>query len=604
MKNWQPVEGHIMTRWAKEVTPENVWPEHPRPQLVRPEWLNLNGLWQYDIRDKVAELPDTMDVKFDSSGEILVPFPVESALSGVKRPLSPEQHLWYKRTFSLPDGWLGQKLLLHFGAVDWEATVWVNGQQVGTHRGGYVPFSFEISGWVKFEGENELVVVVWDPTDTHGQERGKQVLEPKNIWYTAVSGIWQTVWLEPVPQTAISRLKLTPDIDTEQLETAVFLDGDTSDIEVQVELFADGEPVAQATVAANHAQPLTLQVLNPKLWSPEDPYLYDLHVTLLRENEVVDQVESYVGMRKFGIGKDGNGRFRLQLNNQPYFQFGPLDQGYWPDGLYSPPTDEALRYDLEKTKELGFNMLRKHVKVEPARFYYHCDKLGLIVHQDMPNGGESVGMGLSTIAVLFGWRRNDKHYFKAGRKESENRQQFRDELQAMVDALYNATCISMWVPFNEGWGQFDAKEVSTWLREYDPTRSIDHASGWFDQKGPDFQSLHVYGKKLPNKPPKNRAVLLSEFGGFSLKLSGNVWDEDKEYGYRKFGSSEALTNLYVELMEEELMPWIKNGLSGAIYTQTTDVEGEVNGYLTYDREIMKMDAERITAVHKKLLIDD
>jgi len=590
-----------MTRWAKDVVPENVWPEYPRPQMVRSDWLNLNGLWQYDIRDKKETLPASLDVKFDTLGDILVPFPVESALSGVKRPLLPEQHLWYKRTFTLPTDWLGQKLLLHFGAVDWEATVWVNGRQVGMHRGGYTPFSFEISELVQFEGENELVVAVWDPTDSHGQERGKQVLNPKNIWYTAVSGIWQTVWLEPVPQTVISRLKLTPDIDSEQLETAVFLQGVADDIEVQVDLSNEGEIVAQATVAADHAQPLTLQVLNPKLWSPDDPFLYDLRVTLLRGNEVVDQVTSYVGMRKFGIGKDENGSLRFQLNNQPHFQFGPLDQGYWPDGLYCPPTDEAMRYDIELTKQLGFNMMRKHVKVEPARFYYHCDKLGLIVHQDMPNGGESVGIMLSTIAVLVGWRRNDSNYTKAGRTKPENRQQFKDELQAMVDTLHNAACIGMWVPFNEGWGQFDAKEIADWLRAYDPTRLIDHASGWFDQGGPDFKSLHIYGKNLSKKAPKKRAVLLSEFGGYSLKLLGHIWDEDAEYGYRKFGTSEALTNLYIELLENELAPWIKNGLSGAIYTQTTDVEGEVNGYITYDRAVMKMDSDRITAIHKKIL---
>ena len=603
MKNWQPIPGHIMTRWAKEVTPENVWQEYPRPQLVRPDWLNLNGLWQYDIRDKVADLPESMDIMFDTSGEILVPFPVESALSGVKRPLLPEQHLWYKRTFTVPTGWLGQKLLLHFGAVDWEATVWVNGKQVGTHRGGYTPFSFEISEHVQFSGENELVVAVWDPTDTFGQERGKQVLAPKNIWYTAVSGIWQTVWLEPIPQTAISRLKLTPDIDSEQLETAVFLTGDTSGIEVQVELFDGDQPVAQATVAYDHAQPLTLQVLNPKLWSPESPFLYDLRVTVLRDDEVVDQVTSYVGMRKFSVGDDGNGRLRLQLNNKPCFQFGPLDQGYWPDGLYCPPSDEALRSDIELTKQLGFNMLRKHVKVEPARFYYHCDKLGLIVHQDMPNGGESVGMVVSTVAVLVGWGRKDSHYSKAKRTDPAARQQFKDELQAMVDTLHNATCIGMWVPFNEGWGQFDAKAIAAWLQEYDPTRPIDHASGWFDQGGPDFKSYHIYGKKLYKQTPKKRPILLSEFGGFSLKLPDHVWDEDAEYGYRKFGTSEALTNLYIELLEKELMPWIANGLSGAIYTQTTDVEGEVNGYITYDREVMKMDVDRITAVHNKILKD-
>jgi hypothetical protein len=588
--HWKPVPGQMLTRWAKDVTPENAWQEYPRPQLKRLEWVNLNGLWDYGIAPKKQPQPPHF------SGKILVPFPLESALSGVKRLLQPDELLWYQRTFNIPETWQGKRTLLHFGAVDWETTVWINGQQFTTHRGGYLPFSFDITEFVHL-GENALLVSVWDPTDTFWQQRGKQVRTPKSIWYTQCSGIWQTVWLEPVPQTYIAGLKITPDVDAGSIRVGIRLSGSENPIQSwHVRVYDAGAQITKGEAAATETE-IILPLPDPKLWSPEFPHLYDLVV----ETET-DKVESYFGMRKYSLGQDAQGRPRFCLNNQPLFLLGPLDQGYWPDGLYTPPSAEAMCFDLETIKKLGFNMLRKHVKVEPARYYYDCDRLGLIVWQDMANGGKAVGDVTSFLANFFGSRRKDRNYRYAGRAASESRQDFTRELHELVDHLYHFTCISTWVPFNEGWGQFDANAIAEWLKSYDPTRLIDHASGWFDQGGGDFSSLHVYFKKLPNpKPEQSRAVVLSEFGGYSLKVPGHLWNLEVEFGYRKYPSSEELTAAYLELLEEQLKPWIDAGLSAAIYTQTTDVEIEVNGYVTYDREVEKMDFEKLQQAHQKLL---
>jgi beta-galactosidase/beta-glucuronidase len=594
-KRWQPVEGQIMTRWAADVSPDNVLPEYPRPQMVREEWRNLNGLWDY------AVVPREQESVSQYEGQILVPFAIESALSGVKKPLLPDQRLWYRRAFTVPSEWSGQKLLLHFGAVDWEASVWVNGQHAGTHRGGYDPFSFEISAYLSEGGENELEVAVWDPTNEGIQERGKQVLEPGMIWYTAVSGIWQTVWLEPVPETYIRGLRLTPDLEKAALRLEVQIEGDTGGVRVEARAYGGGEWISESRSKA-HA-PLALAVREPKLWSPDSPHLYDLSVSINRDGQVLDEVQSYFGMREFSLARDGNGRLCLSLNGQIQFQYGPLDQGYWPDGLYTAPTDEALRYDVEVCKQLGFNMVRKHIKVEAARYYHHCDRLGLIVWQDMPSGGRPVGSVLSFLAIVVGIRLPDGRFgrWRFGRGDQTSRENYRRELRAMIDALYNAPCIGMWVPFNEGWGQFDANEIAGWTRTLDPTRPVDHASGWFDQGGGDFKSVHVYFKRLkPTKPARDRATILSEFGGYVLKLEGHMWNEDDEFGYGKFVTSEDLTRAYIGLLEKELKPWIQAGLAGAVYTQLCDVEIEANGYLTYDRELIKMDPGRIAAAHRSL----
>ena len=598
---WQPVPGNIMTRWAKDVRPDNVWPEYPRPQMRRTDWLNLNGLWGYSI------VPKDQLIESDMQGQILVPFPVESALSGVKRDLRTEDRLWYRRILTIPEKWRGKRILLHFEAVDWETKVFINEQLVGEHVGGYLPFSFDITDFLlpapdegvaddDGDGVNDLLISVWDPTDDHWQQRGKQMNRPRSIWYTAVSGIWQTVWLEPVPETYIAGLKVIPDVDAGSLRLKVNLAGtQTHADEMRVRVMDAGVLVAQVETGSTENE-VNIPIPDPKLWSPDSPHLYDLEVTAGE-----DTVESYFGLRKFSIGKDEQGQTRLCLNNRPLFQFGPLDQGYWPDGLYTPPSDEAMRWDLEMVKSLGFNMLRKHVKVEPRRYYYHCDKLGLIVWQDMPNGGAIVGDLPTFLVLMFGSRRRDNNYRYAGRAEAASRQDFRRELQELVDHLYNFTSIGMWVPFNEGWGQFDANDIARWLKAYDPTRPVDQASGFFDQGGGECKSLHVYFKKLPViKPERKRAAVLSEFGGYSLKVDGYLWNPFAEFGYKKFTSMNALTGAYLNLVDKELKPCIVAGLSAAIYTQTTDVEIEVNGFVTYDREIKKMDFEKVRKAHREL----
>jgi len=593
---WKPVPGHIMTRWGQDISPENVWREYPRPQMKRDRWMNLNGLWEYAVTPKESDQPQF-------GGEILVPFALESALSGVKQPLQPDELLWYRRTFSVPDSWTGQRILLHFGAVDWECKVWVNGVQVGDHRGGYIPFYFDITNQL-LDGENEVKVSVWDPTDQSWIARGKQVLNPNAIWYTAVSGIWQTVWLEPVPRTYVRSLKFTPDIDAELLKVVVTLEGETEAAQVQISALDGGIQIG--AVSGREREQLQISIENPELWSPDSPHLYDLQLEVRQHGQTIDQVESYFGMRKFSLEPDDKGRLRLCLNNAPLFHYGPLDQGYWPDGLHTPPSAAAMRFDVEWLKSVGCNMLRKHIKVEPARFYYDCDRLGMIVWQDMPNGGKPVGDVLSFLAIMFGklTRRDDRWYWRAGRGDQISRENYWHELREMVDHLHNFTCVGMWVPFNEAWGQFDANAVADWLRKYDPTRPVDHASGWFDQGGGDFRSIHTYFKALaPEDPDERRGVILSEFGGYALKLEGHIWNPDTEFGYKKFDSQEALTEAYLDLLGTQLKPWVERGLSGAIYTQTTDVEIEINGYLTYDREIVKMDVARLKEIHQNLISD-
>jgi beta-galactosidase/beta-glucuronidase len=594
MADWYPIPGNILTRWAKEVTPQTAWREYPRPQMTRSDWKNLNGLWEYGITSNTSTTPEYM-------GKILVPFPIESALSGVKQSLQTDEQLWYRRSFTVPHTWSGQRILLHFGAVDWEATIWVNGNEVGEHRGGYLPFSFDITSKL-VAGGNELVVAVRDPTDKSWGARGKQTLLPKGIWYTAVSGIWQTVWLEPVPETYVQSMKIKPDIDSEHLEVTISVQGDRDDLLVMA-IALDGDTQI-GVISGLPNEPLRIPLPNPILWHPSKPFLYDLRIEIYKEGKVIDQVGSYFGMRKFSMKPDDKGRLRLCINNKPLFHYGPLDQGYWPDGLYTPPNEDAMRYDLEFLKEIGCNMLRKHIKVEPARYYYDCDRLGIIVWQDMVNGGKPVGSVLSILANVIKrlTRSDNRFYWRVGRTKKTSREDYWYELHELVDHLYNFTCIGMWVPFNEGWGQFDANQVADWLKDYDPTRPVDHASGWFDQGGGDFRSIHTYFKALnPEIPDSERGVILSEFGGYALKLEHHTWNPDTEFGYRKFKSKGALTNAYLDLLESQLKPWIELGLSGAVYTQTTDVEIEINGYLTYDREVAKMDHDLLSEAHKGLI---
>lgn len=594
---WKPANARLMTRWAKDVDPACPLPEYPRPQMTRPHWVNLNGLWDY------AVTPREHSAVFGFKGQILVPFPIESALSGVGRALQPNERLWYRRTFvsplSVADRRKGSRLLLHFGAVDWASEAWVNGVPVGAHQGGFLPFTFDITDTV-VRGENELLVAVVDPTDAHLQQRGKQVLKPRSIWYTAVSGIWQTVWLEVVPAISIASLRLTPDLDTETLTVEVQLRGAKRGLTLEALAHDGRRAVARQREPAS--RPLVLRVPGPRAWSPEDPHLYDLKLRLLDRGRVMDEVGSYFALRKFGLGRDARGHLRFELNGQPLFLYGPLDQGYWPDGLYTAPTDAALRFDVEYAKRLGCNLIRKHVKVEPARWYWHCDRLGMIVWQDMPNGGKAVGDVTSVLAILAGLNRGDRMRLgRAGRADEANRRQFREELEGMIEALSNAPCIAAWVPFNEGWGQFGAKEIGAWVKTLDPTRVVDSTSGWFEQGGGDFRSLHVYFKKLGRpKADPTRALAITEFGGLSLRLAGHLWDPKRKFGYRFYESPAQLTDAYLALLEDELAPLIEQGLAAAIYTQLADVEIEVNGYLTYDRAVAKMDERRIAKTHRAL----
>ncbi|MCL4177636.1 MAG: DUF5127 domain-containing protein, partial [Verrucomicrobia bacterium] len=584
--DWQPAKGPLLTRWAKDVKPNKVHAEHPRPQLVREQWQNLNGLWDYAIAAKDAARPAAWD------GEILVPFPVESALSGVMKRVSEQERLWYHRTFKVPAKWKGQRVLLHFGAVDWEATVYVNGREVGSHRGGYDAFTFDITAALKPSGDQELVVSVWDPTDAGYQPRGKQVRQPGGIWYTPTTGIWQTAWLEAVSETYVRELRITPDVDASAvtIQSSAFTTAGPTTLEVEV---LDGRKVVQRgsvttevmtrSIPPQIAPQITLSLPNAKLWSPDSPFLYGLRIALVKNGRKVDQVESYFGMRKIALGKDADGILRLMLNNQPLFQYGPLDQGFWPDGLYTAPTDEALRYDIEMTKKLGFNMARKHVKIEPARWYYWCDQLGLLVWQDMPSGDKYIGGRDPDIE-----------------RTPESARQFETELRAMVDGFYNHPSIVMWVPYNEGWGQWDTARIAELIKKWDPTRLVNSASGWTDRRVGDVHDIHAYpGPAVPPLEEK-RAVVLGEFGGLGLPVKGHTWQDEKNWGYRSYTSSEALTDAYLALLEKLHPMTGVRGLAAAVYTQTTDVEIEVNGLMTYDRELVKMDQAAIAAAAQRL----
>ena len=594
-----PSQNTLRTRWKPNLPIP--LPEYPRPQMTRTQWVNLNGYWEYAICPKDQAAPKMYE------GKILVPYPVESLLSGVQRPLLPDQKLWYRRTFTDPRNSItkkankqgGERVILHFGAVDYECECWVNGHYAGKHMGGYLPFSFDITPFLE-TGQNELIVSAWDPTDTGLQQRGKQVLHPKGIWYTAVSGIWQTVWLEIVPFVYLESLKLTPDLEHEILHVEVGIQGadNTSSYQLEVVSNSKGKALSAQGPAGT---PVELKIPQPRKWCPEDPHLYELQVRLLRENRVIDEVGSYFAMRKFGIAKDEYGHPRVTLNNKPLFLYGPLDQGYFPDGLYTPPSEKAMLFDIEYTRRIGCNTIRKHVKVEPLRWYYHCDRLGMIVWQDMPNGGLIDGETIAFLSLSVGWHRNDtRGLSRFGRSDEANRKAFRSELKSMIEHLHNSPCIAVWVPFNESWGQFHAKEIAGWIKELDPSRLVDHASGWFDQGGGDFKSKHIYFKKLKRPRKDDRAFIISEFGGYSLKVPGHIWDDSKKFGYRFYETFSDLTNAYLSLLEKELLPLIPKGLTAAIYTQTTDVEIEINGYLTYDRKVIKMNDKTIRGAHDSL----
>jgi beta-galactosidase/beta-glucuronidase len=568
---WKPAQGPLMTRWTDEVNPASVLPEYPRPQMVREEWFNLNGLWDYAIVPSSVERPARYD------GKILVPFCAESTLSGVMKNVGPENRLWYRRTFTLPEGWIGRMIMLHFGACDWETTVWVNGTEVGKHRGGYDSFEFDISDALKNKGRQELVVSVWDPVDQGTQPRGKQVLKPGGIWYTSVTGIWQTVWLEPLNSDHIKSVDIVTDIDADEVTFIADLSSENG-FTIEAVVSTNGHIVAEEK---SEQKQVVVLIIDPIYWTPEYPYLYDYRLVLVKDDGTrADSVDGYFGMRKISLGKDEKGFTRMLLNDEFVFQFGPLDQGWWPDGLYTAPSDEALRNDVDVTKMLGFNMARKHVKVEPDRWYYWCDKLGLLVWQDMPSGDKFIGGDDPDII-----------------RTQESEDQYKLELQEMIKEHFSHPSIVVWVPFNEGWGQFKTAEIVDFIRGLDGTRLINPASGWTDRNVGDIKDIHAYpGPAMPD-PEKNRAIVLGEFGGLGLPVEGHTWQTKDNWGYRSFEDRDKLFEAYMGLINQ-LMPMVGKGLSAAVYTQTTDVEIEVNGLMTYDRAMIKMEPEKLFQVNR------
>jgi beta-galactosidase/beta-glucuronidase len=582
---WKRVPGKIATTWADQVDPMHPLPEYPRPQMERAAWVNLNGLWNYTVTDKNA----TQATNF--TGQILVPFAIESSLSGVGRMVGKDSTLWYNRKFTVTKDMKGKIILLHFGAVDWRTQVFVNGKSAGLHEGGYDPFTMDITTLLNKSGEQDLTISVWDPSDEGPQPHGKQVVHPEGIWYTPVTGIWQTVWLEAVPQSYIQSVRPTPDIDKKQLRIAVAVSNPKPGDKVRVSAWDGTTKVSEMEFNPGDSADLTLTDM--KLWSPGNPFLYDMQVSLVRKGKETDKVKSYFAMRKSSVGVDEKGTKRMLLNNTFVFQYGPLDQGWWPDGLYTAPTDEALKFDIDKTKDMGFNMIRKHIKVEPARWYYYCDKAGMLVWQDMPSG--DLGNKWDSRPGVLGIA-NDRQ------RTPESEGYYRKEWNAIIDALYPFPSIVVWTPFNEGWGQFKTIEIASWTMKKDPSRLVNSASGGNFYYVDHIIDLHHYPEPAMPHPVifgDRLALVLGEFGGLGLPVKDHVWQEQDNWGYQTFKTADELFDKYTVFMDT-LHNLITYGLSAAVYTQTTDVEIEVNGLMTYDRKVLKNPADRFKAVHQKL----
>lgn len=583
----------ILTSWADDVNPNAPLSAYPRPQMEREAWQNLNGQWDYAILDKGATHPENFD------GKITVPYPVESYLSNVKKPVGAQNELWYHRKFTLENAQRRGRVLLHFGAVDWEAEIFVNGQSVGVHQGGYDPFSFDIKDFLQRRKEQEITVRVWDPTDEGPQPRGKQVNKPKGIWYTPVTGIWQTVWLEFVPENYITQLKISPDWDNGRFLVEALAEVGNGEFKVEVKAMEGGEVISKAQ--GQIGKGIQLDIPNPKSWSPDQPNLYNLEISLKRGNRVVDEVKSYSALRKISVGYDENGMQVMELNGEALFQYGPLDQGWWPDGLYTAPTDAALLFDIQKTKEMGFNMIRKHVKVEPARWYYHCDRIGMLVWQDMPSGD------MGNV-----WEPKPGIYRKGMDKvrTPESEEIFKTEWKAIMDAFHHFTSIVVWVPFNEAWGQFKTKEITEWTQQHDPSRLVNSASGGnFELEGNklvgDIFDVHNYPDPVMPSPDlfgKVNILTLGEYGGLGLPVEGHTWQEKDNWGYQSFKNQDELWKRYQQLIGD-LKLLIPKGLAAAVYTQTTDVEVEVNGLMTYDRKVIKFPVEAMRKLHEGLYGD-
>ena len=579
---WKPVGDKIKTKWAEQINPKNVLPEYPRPQLERTDWVNLNGEWEYAIKPRGGAEPTAFD------GNILVPFAVESSLSGVQKEVGENNELWYKRTFTVPANWKNKDIILNFGAVDWKADIFVNDILIGSHQGGFTPFSFNITPYVTRKNEQKLVVRVWDPSDKGYQPRGKQTSNPEGIWYTPVTGIWQTVWLEPVATNHITSVKSIPNIDNSTVNVTVGTSVPCCNTSVvEVKLLDKGQVVASAK--GLQGKELRLAVQNPTLWDISNPYLYDIKVSLIKEGKVLDDVKSYTAFRKISSKRDTNGVMRMQLNNKNVFQYGPLDQGWWPDGLYTAPTDEALLYDIIKTKNWGFNMIRKHVKVEPARWYYHCDKEGVLVWQDMPSGD----MGNQ-------WA---PHTYNGGTdkdRSAESVANYYQEWKEIMDMCISYPSIVVWVPFNEAWGQFDTEKVAEWTKKYDPSRLVNPASGGNHRACGDILDLHNYpGPNMFLYDPQ-RVTVLGEYGGIGLPLENHLWWNKRNWGYIQFKNSDEVTAEYIKYANE-LKGMVDRGFSAAVYTQTTDVEGEVNGLMTYDRKEIKINEAAVKKANQAVI---
>ncbi len=603
----------IMSRWEKQVTPENAWREYPRPQMVRPQWQNLNGTWEYAITARTAPAPTRFD------GPILVPFAVESTVSKVNKPLTDSQRLWYRRNMTVPREWAGQRVLLNFGAVDYECSLWVNGGLVGSHVGGSDAFSFDVTDYLK-DGQNQLLLGVTDPTSTGEQPRGKQLMNPNGIWYTPVSGIWQTVWMEPVPRERyIDEVRLTPEVDSGRVRVEVLLDKPVTNPTTGIRITAlDGNQTVATTVVRS-GRAAYLRINNPKLWSPDSPFLYNVRAEIVtvtdpfagqpnnrrpRRNEAervayanatvtgnaLDAVTGYFAMRKIAVGPGPvAGQPVLLLNGQFVFQNGPLDQGWWPGSLLTPPSDEAMAFEIDFLKKSGFNMLRKHIKVEPDRYYYLCDRLGMLVWQDMPSG------------FLEGQNENPGDQAEPLRR-SKGKEQFELELRRMMNQLHNHPSIVTWVVHNEGWGQYDNERLSAWVKGLDPSRVVNAVSGWNDRGAGDFYDIHTYEPEPKAPDPKaNRVVVIGEFGGIGWPVQGHLWNpEMRNWGYQTYQSADEVLKAYQKKYAKIVEYYQKQALSAAVYTQTTDVEGEVNGLLTYDREVVKIPVETLRQIHAPL----
>ena len=584
-QNWAPVPGQIMTNWANDVTPENVWKEYPRPQMVRTDWLNLNGLWDFEITER-----DTNKIAINYARKILVPFCVESALSGIKETITGKQQMMYRRYFTVPSHWNQKHLILHFEAVDYETKVWVDGKYVGIHKGGYDHFQFDIAGFLNKDEKHEIKLVVWDPTNEGSQPIGKQALPAirNRTKYTATSGIWQTVWLEPTNEVAIESIKIIPNIDNGTISLQTKVVGATQGARIKIQAFDQGKEIASSIAAIG--EPVSLQLNQPKLWSPTNPFLYDLKLSLINDGKVVDEVSSYFGMRKISMGRDQEGYMRILLNNEIIYQLGPLDQGYWPDGLLTPASDQALRYDIAYLKKIGANMDRMHMKVQPERWYYHCDQLGILVWQDMVSPTKFIDT-----------------------KSNLNPSDFELEHNITVDQLYNHPSIIQWVLFNESWGQYDTERLTAALKAKDPTRLVINASGWHDKKVGDIRDFHDYtihpAVALVNKND-DRAMVLGEAGGIDLLIPGHLWTPDLKGGTKiktdwsidfKKGivkSSDELIEKY-KILLDDLFQLKKYGLNAVVYTQISDVEDEISGWMTYDRKVSKLPETTFAALHEQ-----